>query len=109
MDERLNALHRGFTRMREAGLPVQHIAPQGAIYLSVRFDLVGKGGLKTNDDIRKLLLEKASFAVVPFQAFGLAEDTGWFRLSVGATSVKEIEEALPRVEAALREALAAAK
>ncbi|NMO19701.1 aminotransferase class I/II-fold pyridoxal phosphate-dependent enzyme [Pyxidicoccus fallax] len=109
VDERLEALHRGFTRMREAGLPVQHIAPQGAIYLSVRFDLVGKGGLKTNDDIRKLLLEKASFAVVPFQAFGLSEDTGWFRLSVGATSVKEIEEALPRVEAALREALAAAK
>ncbi|MBZ4420331.1 pyridoxal phosphate-dependent aminotransferase [Myxococcus sp. RHSTA-1-4] len=109
VDERLEALHRGFTRMREAGLPVQHIAPQGAIYLSVRFDLIGKGGLKTNDDIRKLLLEKASFAVVPFQAFGLPEDTGWFRLSVGATSVKEIEEALPRVEATLREALAAGK
>ncbi|MCY1017493.1 pyridoxal phosphate-dependent aminotransferase [Pyxidicoccus sp. MSG2] len=109
VDERLEALHKGFTRMREAGLPVQHIAPQGAIYLSVRFDLVGKGGLKTNDDIRKLLLEKASFAVVPFQAFGLPADTGWFRLSVGATSVKEIEEALPRVEAALREALAAGK
>lgn len=109
VDERLEALHKGFTRMREAGLPVQHIAPQGAIYLSVRFDLVGKGGLKTNDDIRKLLLEKASFAVVPFQAFGLDEDSGWFRLSVGATSVKEIEEALPRVEATLREALAAGK
>jgi aspartate aminotransferase len=109
VDERLDALHCGFTRMREAGLPVQHIAPQGAIYLSVRFDLVGTGALKTNDDIRKLLLEKANFAVVPFQAFGLAEDTGWFRLSVGATSVKEIEEALPRVEAALREALAAGK
>lgn len=106
VDERLEALHKGFTRMRDAGLPVQHIAPQGAIYLSVRFDLIGKGGLKTNDDIRKLLLEKASFAVVPFQAFGLPADTGWFRLSVGATSVKEIEEALPRVEAALREALA---
>ncbi len=109
VDERLEALHKGFTRMREAGLPVQHIAPQGAIYLSVRFDLVGKGGLKTNDDIRKLLLEKASLGVVPFQAFGLSEDSGWFRLSVGATSVQEIEEALPRVEATLREVLAAGK
>lgn len=109
VDERLAALHKGFTRMREAGLPVQHIAPQGAIYLSVRFDLVGKGGLKTNDDIRKLLLEKASLGVVPFQAFGLSEDSGWFRLSVGATSVQEIEEALPRVEATLREVLAAGR
>jgi aspartate aminotransferase len=93
--------------MREAGLPVRDIAPQGAIYLSVRFDLIGKAGLKTNDDIRKLLLEKAQFAVVPFQAFGLKDETGWFRLSVGATSVAEIEEAMPRVEAAVREVLAA--
>ncbi|MCP3098280.1 aminotransferase class I/II-fold pyridoxal phosphate-dependent enzyme [Myxococcus sp. K15C18031901] len=107
VDERLAALHVGLTRMREAGLPVRHIAPQGAIYLSVQFDLVGKGGLKTNDDIRKLLLEKAGLAVVPFQAFGLNEDSGWFRLSVGATSVAEIQDVLPRVEATLREALGA--
>ena len=40
--------------------------------------------------------------MVPFQAFGLKEDTGWFRLSVGAVSVEEIQEALPRVEAVLR-------
>jgi aspartate aminotransferase len=102
VDERLEALYQGFAKMREAGLPVRAITPQGAIYLSAQFDLVGKAGLKTNDDIRKLLLDKASFAVVPFQAFGLTEDTGWFRLSVGAVSVKDIQEALPRVEATLR-------
>jgi aspartate aminotransferase len=107
VDVRLEALHQGFSRMRAAGLPVEAIAPQGAIYLSVRFDLVGKAGLRSNDDIRKLLLDKASFAVVPFQAFGLMEDTGWFRLSVGATSVEDIQAALPRVEAALRGVLGA--
>ena len=89
--------------MRAAGLPVLSIAPQGAIYLSVRFELLGKAGLRTNTDIRKLLLEKAGFALVPFQAFGLMEDTGWFRLSVGAVSVEDIQAALPRVEAVLRE------
>ena len=104
VDERLVALHQGFSAMREAGLPVRSIAPQGAIYLSARFDLIGKAGLKTNDDIRKLLLDKAGFALVPFQAFGLKEDTGWFRLSVGAVSMEEIRAALPRVEAVLREA-----
>ncbi len=107
VDERLEALYKGFQRMRDAGLPVEAIAPQGAIYLSVRFDVVGRDGLTTNDAIRKRLLEKARFAMVPFQAFGLAADTGWFRLSVGATSVAEIEEALPRVEATVREILAA--
>jgi aspartate aminotransferase len=107
VDVRLEALYKGFQRMKDAGLPVEAIAPQGAIYLTVRFDVVGRDGLATNDAIRKRLLEKARFAVVPFQAFGLAEDTGWFRLSVGATSVAEIEEALPRVEATVREILAA--
>ncbi|RKH86737.1 aminotransferase class I/II-fold pyridoxal phosphate-dependent enzyme [Corallococcus sp. AB045] len=107
VDQRLEALYKGFQRMKDAGLPVDAIAPQGAIYLTVRFDVVGKDGLATNDAIRKRLLEKARFAMVPFQAFGLAEDTGWFRLSVGATSVAEIEEAMPRVEATVREILMA--
>jgi aspartate aminotransferase len=103
VDERLVALHQGFSAMKAAGLPVRSIAPQGAIYLSAQFDLIGKAGLKTNDDIRKLLLDKAGFALVPFQAFGLKADTGWFRLSVGAVSMEEIKGALPRVEAVLRE------
>jgi aspartate aminotransferase len=105
VNERLTALHQGFSAMRAAGLPVHSIAPQGAIYLSVRFELLGKQGLRTNHDIRKLLLDKAGFALVPFQAFGLMEDSGWFRLSVGAVSVEEIQAALPRVEAVLREAM----
>ena len=44
--------------------------------------------------------------MVPFQAFGLAGENGWFRSSVGAVSVRDIDEALPRVEVALRKALA---
>ena len=105
LQARLDRLHDGFARMSAAGLPVRDIPPQGAIYLSVQFNLVGKRGLKTNDDVRKYLLDEAGFAVVPFQAFGLAGENGWFRLSVGAVSVQEIDEALPRVEAALRKAV----
>jgi aspartate aminotransferase len=71
----------------------------------VPFDLAGKGRFRTNDDVRRYLLEEAGFAIVPFQAFGLDGETGWFRLSVGAVSTREIDEALPRVEAALRKAL----
>jgi aspartate aminotransferase len=41
--------------------------------------------------------------VVPFQAFGLEEESGWFRLSVGAVSMDEIEACFPR----LRDLLAA--
>jgi aspartate aminotransferase len=105
LQARLDKLHQGFSAMCAAGLPVRDISPQGAIYLSVQFDLMGRRGFGSNDDVRRYLLEEAGFAVVPFQAFGLEGETGWFRLSVGGVSVREIEEALPRVEAALRKAL----
>jgi len=98
--ERLDALATGFRAMRAEGLPVEVIEPQGAIYLSVRFALPGH----TNEATRKKLLDQAGFAVVPFQAFGLAEDSGWFRVSVGAVSLAEIAAALPRVRAALASA-----
>jgi aspartate aminotransferase len=98
--ERLDALAAGFHAMRAEGLPVEVIAPQGAIYLSVRCALPGH----TNEATRKLLLDKAGFAIVPFQAFGLADDSGWFRISVGAVSLEEIAAALPRVRAVLASA-----
>jgi aspartate aminotransferase len=98
--ERLDALAAGFHAMRDEGLPVEVIAPQGAIYLSIRIALPGH----SNEATRRLLLEKAGFALVPFQAFGLAEDSGWFRVSVGAVSLADVAAALPRVRAALASA-----
>jgi len=101
VQERLDTLHRGFQRMKAEGLPVDCVHPQGAIYLSLRLDVLGRSiegsPLRTNEELRKLLLEKAGLALVPFQAFGLREDSGWFRISVGAVSVEEIEKMLPRV------------
>ena len=79
---------------------------RGAIYLSARFALNGKRTpdgqtLRTNDDVRRYLLKAAGFAVVPFQAFGVREDSGWFRLSVGAVSLQDIERVLPVLRAAI--------
>jgi aspartate aminotransferase len=98
--ERLDRLALGFEAMRKDGLPVEVIAPQGAIYLSVRVALPGA----TNEATRKRLLDKAGFAVVPFQAFGLKQESGWFRISVGAVSMADIDAALPRVRATLKSA-----
>jgi aspartate aminotransferase len=93
---RLNLLYDGIDAMRRDGLPVRAIAPQGAIYLSAQFNLFNDR-LRTNEDIRKLLLEEAGFAVVAFQAFGLKQDSGWFRLSAGAVSPDDIVRGLKRV------------
>jgi aspartate aminotransferase len=91
--------------MRTDGLPVDAIEPMGAIYLSARFALNGcrtRAGttLRTNEEIRKYLLQEAGLAVVPFQAFGGTDESGWFRLSAGAVSVAEIERVMPRVRRA---------
>jgi aspartate aminotransferase len=105
--ERLEALYRGVMEMKQEGFPVDAVEPQGAIYLSARFDLFGRtmnGSLvKTNEDVRRLLLG-AGLGVVPFQAFGLAGDTGWFRLSVGAVSMHDIADAFPRLRTLLAQA-----
>lgn len=99
--ERLDVLHRGLARLRGLGHPVDAVEPQGTLYLSVRFALHGSFAgrdLRSNEDVRRLLLEEAGLAVVPFQAFALPEEDGWFRLSVGATSVAAIERGLARLE-----------
>jgi aspartate aminotransferase len=103
--ERLEALHAGFSAMKADGLPVECIHPQGAIYLSLQLAVIGRSidgqVLDRNEAIRTAILEHAGLAVVPFQAFGLMEETGWFRLSVGAVSMDEIEQMFPRLRALL--------
>jgi aspartate aminotransferase len=105
--ERLQAMYRGFAGLKKAGYPVDSINPQGAIYFSAQFRLHGKSvdgkRIETDEDIRNLLLEKAGAAVVPFQAFGVEGNTGWFRLSAGAVSMDEIEALFPRIFALLDE------
>lgn len=96
---RLAELDRGLTALAARGLPVSHLPPAGALYLSVHFDLIERFG--NNRGIRKYLLEEAGFAAVPFHAFGTPDDNGWFRLSVGAVGVEEIAPAIERVGAAL--------
>jgi aspartate aminotransferase len=85
---------------------VDAIAPQGAIYLSARFALTGRVApdgtrLDSDDAVRAYLLRAAGVAIVPFQAFGVTRDTGWFRLSVGAVSPEQIDRMLPRLRAAV--------
>jgi aspartate aminotransferase len=57
--------------------------------------------LADDEAVRAYLLRAAGVALVPFQAFGVTEDTGWFRLSVGAVSLDQIRRMLPRLQGAL--------
>jgi aspartate aminotransferase len=100
IDARLGRIYDGIMAMREQGLPVDAIAPQGAIYLSFRVDLIGRG-FETNEAIRAYILEEAGMAVVPFQAFDMPEESGWFRISIGAVGLDELDGCMSRLEAAI--------
>jgi aspartate aminotransferase len=103
---RLDAVHDGLMAMQREGLPVECIRPQGAIYVSGRFALHGMRTpsgdlLETDEDVRRYLLRAAGLAVVPFGAFGMQHDRGWFRLSIGVVSVAQIEAIFPPLRRAL--------
>ncbi len=108
VESRLTALYKGFDRLERAGYPVGAIAPQGAIYLTLRFDLVGRTtasgeSLQTMSDVTRFLLEEAKLAVVPFTAFGAPADSPWYRLSVGTLQLEEVDQILEHVEMALNQ------
>lgn len=104
---RLDLLFNCVRSLQAAGHPVEAIEPMGAIYLSARFNLVGRTTadgtrLQTMEDVRRWLLSEAGLAVVPFSAFGDASAaSGWCRLSVGAVSIEDIEFSLARLQRGL--------
>lgn len=106
LETRLHGFYDGFTRLKEAGHPVDAIAPQAAIYLTIQLNLIGKTTaagklLERTEDITDYVLHEAGMAVVPFYAFGASRESTWYRLSVGTVSVPQIDEAIAALESAL--------
>ncbi|MFD2874666.1 pyridoxal phosphate-dependent aminotransferase [Mucilaginibacter ximonensis] len=102
----LTALHNGFQQLKADGFAVDSIAPMGAIYLTVKIDVAGKktpeGTILNNSaDINFYLIKEAKIAFVPFSAFGTGDEVNWFRASVGACTLQDIEQAIPRIKEAL--------
>ncbi|WP_295652497.1 aminotransferase class I/II-fold pyridoxal phosphate-dependent enzyme [uncultured Mucilaginibacter sp.] len=102
----LQTLYKGFVQLKAEGFKVDAIEPMGAIYLTVKIDYTGKttpdGDLiKNSADVNFFLIKEAGCALVPFSAFGTDESLNWFRASVGASTLEDIEAMLPRIKAAL--------
>jgi aspartate aminotransferase len=105
---RLNRIYEGMAALKTEGFPVDVVAPQAAIYLTLRMDLVGairpNGEVLTDQGaVTQYLLEAAGLAIVPFYAFGAGRDSSWYRLSVGTCREEDITPMLDK----LREALTA--
>jgi aspartate aminotransferase len=102
----LDALHKGFQQLKSEGFAVDSIEPMGAIYLTLKLDYSGRKTpdgqvLKTSTDINSFLIKQAGLALVPFSAFGTGHEVNWFRASVGASSLQDIEAGVRRIREAL--------
>jgi aspartate aminotransferase len=103
---RLQGFHDGIQRLKESGLPIDSIHPQGAIYLTIEVNLRGLSNgselIDSTEAMTSYLLNHAKLAVVPFYAFGTSRDSVWYRLSVGTAKNEDIPEVLSNLETALR-------
>lgn len=106
LELRLNRFFEGFERLKGMGFPVDAIAPQAAIYLTVKIDLAGKifkgKKLENQSDVTGYLLDEAKLALVPFYAFGAPNDSPWYRLSVGTCKLEEIDPVFENLKNALK-------
>ncbi len=107
INERLAGFYKGMQDLKSQGYPVDAIAPQAAIYLTVKFDLAGKSfkgnKLETMKDVTAFLLNEVGLAVVPFYAFGAPEDSPWFRLSIGTSRMEDIRACFEKLNVILAE------
>jgi aspartate aminotransferase len=106
ISERVNKLYNGFSALREVGYPVDAIQAEGAMYLTVKIDLIGKTTLDgefLNDasDVTSFLIKKAKVGVVPFYCFGASRQSPWFRISVGTLKVEQISTVIENLREAL--------
>lgn len=106
VEERLGRIYDGFIQLKQRGFTVDAVAPEAAIYLTIKIDLVGKKTpdgtiLQTQSEVTSYLLQQASLAVVPFYAFGASKNSSWYRLSVGTCKKEEIGEMLGKLSEAL--------
>lgn len=92
---RLRQLFEGFDELHKMGLPIEVIPPQAAIYLTIRFPLVGKTTkegkrLNVQTEVTQYILDECHVAMVPFKAFGGTDQSEWYRISVGTLKLEDI-------------------
>lgn len=106
LEERLRRIYDGLMSLKKEGLPIDAIAPEAALYLTIKIDLVGKKTsegniIETQADVTAYVLNAAGLAVVPFYCFGADKKSPWYRLSVGTCKKEEIDEMVGKLKEAL--------
>ena len=103
---RLNHFYKGVQKLKSEGFPVDAIEPQAALYLTIKIDIIGKKKkdgqtIRSVADTTSYLLSEAKLAIVSFTAFGSNNDSVWYRLSIGTSKIKEIDQVFINLKHAL--------
>ena len=82
------------------------IAPQAAIYLTIKINLTGRKMpdgriLQNQTEVTSYILDEAKLAVVPFSAFGAARNSPWYRLSIGTCHKDQIGDMFGQLRKAM--------
>jgi aspartate aminotransferase len=89
---RLEKLYTGLLSLKEDNLPVDVLEPEGALYLSIKIDLLNREEFKNSSDIQKWILDSCGVALIPFSSFGCSPVVPWFRASVGNLEISDIDK-----------------
>ncbi|WP_431212935.1 pyridoxal phosphate-dependent aminotransferase [Puia sp. P3] len=106
VSSRLQQIYESFVALKKDGYCVDVLAPEAAIYLTIKIDLKGKKTqqgvmLKEQSDVTSYLLNEAGLAIVPFSAFGASKTSPWYRLSVGTCKLEDIPEMIGKLRDAM--------
>lgn len=107
LQNRLQGFYQGFMALKAQGYDVDAIAPQAAIYLSVRMNLKHKMTpqgriLYSDEDVHQYLLNDVGIGVLPFSWFGAENFSDWYRISVGTCTQQQVDEVMLILEQALQ-------
>ncbi len=104
--KRVEGLYKGFLDLKQEGLPVEAIRTEGAMYLTVKIDLIGRSSsegkiFKDAEDVTMFLIKEAKIGIVPFYCFGASRQSPWFRISVGTLKTEDVPTVIENLQMTL--------
>lgn len=103
IEERLLMINDNIVALKAKGYPIDAIAPQAAIYMTIKIDLKGKSykgkTFNNQEEVTQFLMDEVGIALVPFYCFGADKESPWYRISVGTARMEDLDKVFRKMEA----------
>lgn len=102
IEERLLKINDSIVALKAKGYPIDAIAPQAAIYMTIKIDLKGLSykdkTFTTQEAVTQFLMDEVGIALVPFYCFGADKESPWYRISVGTARMEDLDKVFQKME-----------